>query len=66
MLGIFIGIGAVLLGLRGFSRDGLPLTRKRRLTGTAAQVVGVICVLVGVVLIADGVYMINTLTRQTP
>jgi len=66
MIGIFIGIGAILLGLRGFTRDGLPLTRKKRLTGTPAKVIGVICLLVGLALIADGVYMINKITQQTP
>jgi hypothetical protein len=63
MFGIIIGIAAILLGLRGFSRDGLPLTSKRRLTGTAAKVVGALCLLAGLAFIADGVYMINTMTQ---
>jgi hypothetical protein len=63
MFGIVIGIAAILLGLRGFSRDGLPLTRKKRLTGTTAKVVGALCLLIGLAFIADGVYLINTMTQ---
>jgi hypothetical protein len=66
MIAIFIGIGAILLGLRGFRRDGLPLTSKKRLTGTPAKVIGALCLLASPAFIADGVYVVNTLTRSTP
>jgi hypothetical protein len=66
MIGIFIGIGAILLGLRGFSRDGLPLTSKKRLTGTGAKVIGALCLLAGLAFIADGVYSVYTISHQGP
>jgi hypothetical protein len=66
MVGIVIGIAAIILGLRVFSRDGLPFTSKKRLAGTAGKVVGAICLLVGLAFIADGVYSVYTLTHQGP
>lgn len=65
MIGIFIGVAAILLGAKGFTRDGLPFTSKKRLTGTAAKVVGVICLLVGLALIADGVYSVYEITHTS-
>jgi hypothetical protein len=56
ILGVAIGIGAILLGIKGFTRDGLPFTKSKRITGTSAKVVGVICILVGLALIAADVY----------
>jgi hypothetical protein len=64
MIGILIGIGAIVLGAKGFSRDGLPLTSKKRLTGTGAKVVGGICLLIGLAFIADGAYSIYVLSRR--
>ena len=56
MLGILIGIAAILLGAKGFSKNGLPFTSKKRLTGAGAKVVGVICILIGIAFIADGIF----------
>jgi hypothetical protein len=66
MFGIVIGIAAILLGLKGFTPAGLPLTSKKRLTGTTAKVLGAICLLVGLAFIADGAYSVYTLTHQSP
>ena len=64
MIGILIGIAAIFLGAKGFTPDGLPFTSKKRLTGTTAKVVGVICVLIGLLFIADGLYSLSTLTHR--
>lgn len=42
-----LGIVLILLGIQGFTGKGVPLTRSKNLTGTAAQVVGGICVALG-------------------
>jgi hypothetical protein len=56
IIGIAIGIGALILGAKGFSKDGLPFTSNKRLTGTGARIVGVICILIGLVFIAGNIY----------
>jgi hypothetical protein len=49
---VAIGIGAILLGMKGFTRDGLPFTNTQRIRGTAGKVVGVLCILLGVACLA--------------
>ena len=56
ILGVAVGIGAILLGLKGFTRDGLPFTKSKRITGTSAKVIGVACIVVGLAFIAADVY----------
>ncbi len=56
IIGIAIGIGAIVLGAKGFKREGLPFTSTKRITGTPAKIVGVICILIGLVFIAGNVY----------
>lgn len=65
MIGILVGIAAILLGVKGFTREGLPFTSKKRLTGTAAMVVGVICLLIGLAFLADGIYSIYVLSHRS-
>jgi hypothetical protein len=43
----FMGIGIVLLGIKGFSEDGIPLTYDRNLCGASGRCVGIVCLLVG-------------------
>jgi hypothetical protein len=64
MIGILIGIGAIFLGAKGFAPDGLPLTSKKRLTGTGAKAVGVLCILIGLVFIADGIFSLYALSQR--
>ncbi len=56
MIGIVIGVLAILLGLKAFTPAGLPLTKDKNLTGTSAKVIGVICCLIGAAFIADGIF----------
>ena len=54
MLGIVLGILAVVLGAKAFTKTGLPLTREKSLTGVSAKVIGVICIVLGAAFILDG------------
>jgi hypothetical protein len=56
IIGIALGIGAILLGAKGFTPEGLPFTSNKRITGTSAQIIGVICILVGLVFVAGSIY----------
>jgi hypothetical protein len=42
-----VGLSIVLLGAKGFSEDGIPLTYDRSLCGTPGRCVGIACLLVG-------------------
>ncbi|HKV42401.1 MAG TPA: hypothetical protein VJX67_24570 [Blastocatellia bacterium] len=39
--------GGATLGFKGLSGQGIPVTKNRYITGTSAQVVGVICLVIG-------------------
>jgi hypothetical protein len=56
IIGIAIGAAAILLGIKGFTPEGLPFTNTKRITGAPAQIIGVICILVGVVFVAGSIY----------
>ncbi len=56
IIGIAIGISAILLGMKGFMAEGIPFTNSKRITGTSARVIGVICILIGLGLILGSVY----------
>lgn len=43
----FVGFAAVVLGTKGFSAEGLPLTSKKNITGTTARIIGGACMLFG-------------------
>jgi hypothetical protein len=43
----FMGIGIMLLGMKGFSEDGIPITYDRNLCGAPGRCVGILCLLVG-------------------
>lgn len=42
-----MGIAIVILGMKGFSQDGIPLTYDRNLCGAPGRCVGIACLLVG-------------------
>jgi len=47
IIGIAIGAFVIKLGISGFSKAGLPFSKKKRLTGTKAKVIGVLCFMLG-------------------
>ena len=48
MIGIVVGLLFILIGIKGFSEKGIPLTTKKSLVGTQGKVVGWICLIIGV------------------
>ena len=42
-------IGCFFLMSKGFSEDGIPFTEKKRITGNAGKILGVLCGLLGLV-----------------
>jgi len=63
MISFVIGIAAILLGVKGFSDEGLPFTSKKRLNGTAGKVTGVVCILIGALFLLDGAFAIYRMSR---
>jgi hypothetical protein len=63
IIGIAIGVGTILLGLKGFGTEGLPFTSSKRLTDTGAKIVGSICLLLGLAFIAVSIYGFIPRTR---
>ena len=53
-----IGVGIDLLGMKGFSPDGIPLTYDRNLDGTTGRLIGVVCLLIGSPIALAGVLLI--------
>ena len=47
-----LGIAAIWLGAKGFTHQGLPLSYSKSITGFAANVLGVGCIIFGLAVIA--------------
>ncbi len=47
MLVLLLGVGFLIVGIKGLTAKGLPITTERRLTGPWAKVVGVVCIAAG-------------------
>jgi hypothetical protein len=48
IIGVLIGVAVILLGAKGFSADGIPLTNSKKLTGPGAKALGIVCIILGV------------------
>ncbi|MBC7856210.1 MAG: hypothetical protein IAF94_22495 [Pirellulaceae bacterium] len=46
-----MSIGLVVLGIKGFTASGIPLSKKTTLQGTSGKIVGAICIMAGVAFI---------------
>jgi len=58
---VLVSIGLVVIGIKGFTKDGLTLARNTRLTGASGKIVGTLCILFGLgliplVLVVSGLY----------
>jgi len=53
-----LAIGCFALGLKGFSKKGMPFTRQKRISGTPAVVTGVLCLLLGLAFSGMAAYLI--------
>jgi hypothetical protein len=40
-----VSIGLIILGIKGFTASGIPLTKTTALKGTQGKIVGVVCIL---------------------
>ena len=47
-MSLILAFIAISLGLKGFSENGLPLTKKKNLTGKTAKIIGTVCIIIGV------------------
>jgi hypothetical protein len=45
-----VGCAAIGLGREGLSKDGLPFTAKKRITGMPGKIIGTVCIVIGVVI----------------
>ena len=52
-----VGVALMGLGLKGFSREGMQFTQNTVLTGAAARVAGIVCLLMGSPLTIFGFWM---------
>lgn len=48
---VAVSICLIVLGIKGFTVSGIPLSKKTVLKGTSGKVVGTICIVAGVSLI---------------
>ena len=42
-----VGVGLILLGVKGFSAEGIPWSAEKTLKGSTGRIVGIICILLG-------------------
>lgn len=56
---ISLGIAAIGLGCKGFTRKGLPWSKRRNITGMPAEVVGVGCMIIGAAFVCFGLFILS-------
>lgn len=56
LIGMAIGIGAILLGGKGFTASGLPITSGKQLTDAPAKIIGIVCILIGLAFFGTSAY----------
>jgi hypothetical protein len=63
MVGLFLlpllVFGCFVLMKQGFSEDGIPLTGKKRVTGTAGKTLGVLCGVIGLAVLILWLLMVK-------
>jgi hypothetical protein len=60
MLLSILGILVILSAIKGFMPSGIPVTKKKALTGTPAKLVGASCMGAGLLLVLVGVVGLPT------
>jgi len=56
---IGLGIATIGLGCKGFTRNGLPWSKRHNITGKSADIVGVVCMLIGAAFVCLGLVMLS-------
>jgi len=64
MISLILGVLTISLGAKAFTPKGLPLTSSKRLTGAAAKVVGIVCIVLGVGFLIDGLFGVAFMLRS--
>lgn len=54
---ILLGIGTLVLGLKAFSKAGLPVTNSKRLHGRFGMLIGAVCVALGAAWVIVGIWL---------
>lgn len=63
MLSWILAVFVFILGAKAFTKDGIPLTRTKKLQGKAGIICGVLCILLGLLLVFDGLLGMASLAR---
>jgi hypothetical protein len=63
MLSWILAVFVFILGAKAFTKDGIPLTRTKKLQGTGGKVCGVLCILLGLFLVFDGLLGMANIAR---
>jgi hypothetical protein len=42
------GVGAISLGIKGFSTEGIPWSNTKKITGSSARAIGTLCLVFGI------------------
>jgi hypothetical protein len=59
-----VGIAAIVLGMRGFSARGIPLTKRKSIGGTRGKIIGAVCIIVGITAIIVAVVTLRASVQQ--
>ena len=59
-----IGVGLVMLGLKGFSAEGIPFSATTTLKGSTGRVVGIICLVLGSPIALFGFWLIIKIVQM--
>jgi hypothetical protein len=59
-----VGVGLVLVGLKGFSDEGIPLSSTSNLKGKTGRIVGIICLIAGSPIAIAGFWMMVKIAQM--
>ena len=48
---VAVSVGLIVLGIKGFTSSGIPLTKNVSLNGTRGKIVGTLCILAGLAVV---------------
>jgi hypothetical protein len=61
---VAIAIGLIVIGVKGFTAEGIPLTKTKSLHGKAGHLTGVACVIAGILFIPAFFLALTLLFRK--
>lgn len=63
MISWILAIFVFMLGAKAFTKEGIPLTKTKKLQGPGGKICGVLCVLLGMFLMFDGLFGMANIAR---